>query len=176
MHNMNDTKYYLVTDAIRIPNAARICAENNIDYGKLYLGTPWYTQIKNSPLWIRIQKHDAVYQHWLTAQDWADSSVLFEFEAECLHDNNILSLQQNITITSDDERLLFFRFYSPKTLHRVATELDNVQTSALCGLAQRIQTSPLSRYGQGLSIINPTKTHTTQTLTISQVLAEALLS
>ncbi|QMV17030.1 DUF4123 domain-containing protein [Vibrio spartinae] len=174
---MDDTQRYLVVDAIRVPEAAPLCARENIEYGKLYLGTPWQAQIDNSPLWIGFRENDAVWQQWQSDKRWADSSLCFEFDSMLSQSDVIASLQQHITITSEDGRLLLFRFYSPKTLINILPHLDSAQISALCGLACELRFSPLVPGAEALSpLTNPSDSPTLTPLMISKALAEELLS
>ncbi|ASA58105.1 DUF4123 domain-containing protein [Vibrio gazogenes] len=174
---MDDTQLYLVVDAIRVPEAAPFCARENIEYGKLYLGTPWQAQIDNSPLWIGFRENDAVWQQWQTDKRWADSSLCFEFDSMLPQSDIIASLQQHITITSEDGRLLLFRFYSPKSLMTVLPHLDSTQIAALCGLARELRVSSLSSGAEALlPLTNPSDSPTLTPLMISKALAEELLS
>lgn len=174
---MNDTLHYLVVDAIRVTEAAQICAKHEIEYGKLYLGTQWQAQIDNSPLWIKLHEEDAVWQQWQTDKRWASSSLCFEFDRTLPQAEVIKSLQQHITITSEDGRLLLFRFYSPKSLIAVLPHLDSTQISALCGLARELQVSPLVIGSEALlPLTNPSDSPTLAPLMISKELAEELLS
>lgn len=177
MHNMSNTQRYLVIDVIRVPEAARICAEHEIRYGKLYLGTQWQTQIESSPLWIQFYEGDEVCQQWQNDKQWASGSVCFEFDDTVLQADVISSLQQHITITSEDGRLLLFRFYSPKSLMVVLPHLDLTQISVLCGLARELSVSSLVVDADALlPITNPSDSPTLSPLMISKELAEELLS
>lgn len=174
---MNDTQCYLVVDAIRVTEAAQICAKHEIEYGKLYLGTQWQAQIDNSPLWIKFHQEDAIWQQWQTDKRWASSSLSFNFDDILSQAEVINSLQQHITITSEDGRLLLFRFYSPKSLMTVLPHLDSTQISALCGLARELHVSPLVMGAEALlPLTNLSDSPTLAPLMISKELAEELLS
>ncbi|RQW65084.1 DUF4123 domain-containing protein [Vibrio viridaestus] len=170
-------QYYLVLDRIRAEDAPKVCAQAGIEYQALYLGTAWQPQMDNSPIWIKISPEDAVWKKWSNDPLWASSGILFEFDETADEQNILASLKNNITVFSDDHRLLFFRFYSPRVLSMVLPNFNEGNIASLCGVANRISISPLLTQLYGFEHIeNPSDEKKVNQLIITTELAEELLS
>lgn len=177
MPSDSNKQYYLVLDKIRVEEAPRICAQNDIEYQALYLGTAWQPQLENSPIWIKTVPEDTAWKKWSNDPSWASSGVVFEFDAGIDEENIMASLKNNITVFSDDGRLLWFRFYSPRVLSLVLPKLNEGDIACLCGVANRISISPLLTQLYGFEYLdNPSDKQKVNPLIITKELAEELLS
>ncbi|WP_252034158.1 DUF4123 domain-containing protein [Vibrio sp. SCSIO 43135] len=150
----------LIVDANRVPNARQKCAENDLEWGNLYLGTNWQTQLDVSPIWIKTNRDDPIWKLWISEPLWASSSVLYEYVQEREFDSVIASLQNIITAKCEDGRLFLFRFYSPKTLSLIAKFGDETVVNQVIGAAESIQTSPL--LAEELQLVPLRKSHQNQ--------------
>ena len=134
---------YLILDSIRVPDAKKICAENEQQWHPLYLGTDWQHQIDLSPIWVRIEPNSTIWNLWETNSDWATSGIIFTFSPQISSELAIASLQRNITVASEDRRLFLLRFYSPSTFAKIVQHGEQKEIDGILGLAQTAQLSPL---------------------------------
>lgn len=152
----NDPAYLLVLDALRVPEAKQICGQESIEYSLLYSNTDWAAQLANSPICIKLSLHDAVHLKWVTEKVWASSGVIFEYENQVERERALGILPRNITIMGEDDRMLFLRFYSPKTLIDLAEHAEQDPIDYLLGNATTIHISPLYWDSCGFERINKT--------------------
>lgn len=134
---------YLIMDTIRVPDAKKVCAENEQEWLPLYLGTNWQHQIDLSPICIRVEPKSAIWQRWETDSEWATSGVVFTFSQQVTSDLAMASLQKNITVTSENGRLYLLRFYSPSTFAKIAQYGEQKEIDGILGLAHSAHLSPL---------------------------------
>lgn len=157
---MKENNYsYLILDTIRVPDAKKVCAQNEQKWLPLYLGTHWQHQIDLSPICIRITPKSVIWQKWETDSDWATSGIIFTFSPQIGSDLAIASLQKNITVASEDGRLFLLRFYSPSTFAKIAQHGEQKEIDGILGLAQTAQLSP---FLSSIYPINNVENHNSQ--------------
>ncbi len=139
----NNVFYILVLDSVRVPDAVKFCAQHEAEFALLYHATEWEPQQAFSPVCITCTAGDPVYQQWQTDPQWASSGVLFEYDSQQTHAAAIEHLSRNITVLTEDERLLLLRFYSPHTLAVIANYPDSTPADYLLGNAVCAHFSPL---------------------------------
>ncbi len=174
---MNEATYLLVLDSVRLPDAKSVCAKHQLDWLPLYLGTDWEPQLDLSPICIPVTKHDAIYQKWLSDNDWATSGVLFEYSSSVDFKQQLQALQSLITIKSEDGRLFLFRFYSPDTLIKLEKQSSSSFLSHLIAPATAVHLSPIvAEDEQSTSFYSTYQTRSPSKCIIPAELVELLLS
>lgn len=140
--NSEEKNYLLVVDILRVTDAKKICAQEAKEWEPLYLGTDWQPQISNSPIWIKVNPLDELWQRWENDLNWATSAIIFVYQNDKNIEDVVKSLQKNITARSEDGRLFLYRFYSPYTLSVVAKYGDEDVINATLGLTESACFSP----------------------------------
>lgn len=165
---------YLILDTIRVPDAKKVCAENEQEWLPLYLGTNWQHQIDLSPICIRVEPKSAIWQRWETDSEWATSGVVFTFSQQVTSDQAMASLQKNITVTSENGRLYLLRFYSPSTFAKIAQYGEQNEIDGILGLAHCAHLSPLVSNRYSLDSVESQNSHASNTLITTKLVKELL--
>ncbi|MZI95429.1 DUF4123 domain-containing protein [Vibrio sp. CAIM 722] len=172
-----ENDFYLVLDVLRVIDAKKLCAQHDIEYQLLYVNTMWEQQLDNSPIWLKVEPYEVIWNKWTQDPIWASSGVVFEFTKNTSQDEIESTLKRNITIKTEGDRLLLFRFYSPKTLLFMSNYLELEQINDLCGRSKRIIISPyFKEYKSLIKCQNNEVKNNNRRLIISEQLALELLS
>ncbi|CCO45931.1 conserved hypothetical protein [Vibrio nigripulchritudo SOn1] len=174
---MMNHKYILVIDELRTGYLEEVRTLNEEQWGLLYQGTHWMPQLDKSPIWVEVKPKDKLWEKWLSDDMWASSSVVFEFPVETMKQDILNTLQRNITVYSEDQRWFFFRFYSPNTISRCASFLDEKGISGLLGFASSLYfTSEISDVKNIKSITNKATNINRSPLVLNDRLVKELTS
>lgn len=137
---MKQANYYLIIDSIRIGNIEPILEKYNYEYGSLYSGTEWASQITLSPLWIKVTPDCYIWEKWNHNETWGNSGIIYQY-VDTPHQEVIEQFKNNITTYSDDGKLYLVRYYSPKALYKALSKLtEDIITHFTC-YANRIYIS-----------------------------------